>query len=119
MQNRRCHTKLAFCLIVTTVEHKQSLAASETAARPLLKTFSGHLLSVTQTATEIVHNRQVQVFEGSIYDFEVMANCIRETKAVFMVVTANDNIPGCNLSQDSAASVHATDQSATGWAQVP
>lgn len=54
---------------------------------------------------QVVDNKQVQVFEGSIYDVELMADCIRGTKAVFLAVTTNDNIPGCRLSQDSAAAV--------------
>lgn len=50
-------------------------------------------------------NKQVQVFEGSIYDVELMADCVRGTKAVFLVVTTNDNVPGCRLSEDSATVV--------------
>ena len=55
---------------------------------------------------QVVENKQVQVFEGSIYDVELMADCVRgDVKAVFLVVTTNDNIPGCRVSQDSAAAV--------------
>ena len=55
---------------------------------------------------QVVENKQVQVFEGSIYDVELMAECVRgDVKAVFLVVTTNDNIPGCRVSQDSAAAV--------------
>lgn len=54
---------------------------------------------------EVIDNKQVQVFEGSIYDVGLMADCVRNTKAVFLVVTTNDNIPGCRVSQDSAAAV--------------
>jgi putative NADH-flavin reductase len=54
---------------------------------------------------QVVDNKQIQVFEGSIYDVELMADCVRGTKAVFLVVTTNDNIPGCRISQDSAAAV--------------
>lgn len=54
---------------------------------------------------QVVDNKQVRVFEGSIYDVELLADCVRGTKAVFLVVTTNDNIPGCRLSQDSAAAV--------------
>ena len=54
---------------------------------------------------QIVDNKQVQVFEGSIYDVELMVDCVRGTKAVFLVVTTNDNVPGCRLSQDSATTV--------------
>ncbi|MCJ1400486.1 Oxidoreductase AgnL4 [Xylographa trunciseda] len=54
---------------------------------------------------QIVDNKQVQVFEGSIYDAELMVDCVRGTQAVFLVVTTNDNIPGCRVSQDSATTV--------------
>lgn len=54
---------------------------------------------------QVVDNKQVRVFEGSIYDVSLLAECVRGTKAVFLVVTTNDNIPGCRLSQDSAAAV--------------
>ncbi|PCG96057.1 AMP-dependent synthetase/ligase [Penicillium occitanis (nom. inval.)] len=54
---------------------------------------------------EVVDNKNVQVFAGSIYDVELITDCVRGTKAVFLVVTTNDNVPGCRLSQDSAACV--------------
>lgn len=54
---------------------------------------------------QVVDNKQVQIFQGSIHDVELMADCVRDTKAVFLVVTTNDNIPGCRVSQDSAHSV--------------
>lgn len=54
---------------------------------------------------EIVDKKRVKVFAGSIQDVKLVESCIRHTKAVFMTVTTNDNIPGCSLSQDSASSV--------------
>jgi len=54
---------------------------------------------------QTVDNKQVQVFEGSIYDVELMVDCVRGAKAVFLVVTTNDNIPGCRVSLDSATTV--------------
>ncbi|ROT34554.1 putative NAD-dependent epimerase/dehydratase [Sodiomyces alkalinus F11] len=54
---------------------------------------------------ETANNKRVKVFAGSIQDVKLMENCIRGTKAVFMTVTTNDNIPGCSLSQDTASSV--------------
>lgn len=50
-------------------------------------------------------NKRVKIFEGSITDANVIASCIRDCAAVFMVVTTNDNIPGCRLGQDQAHSV--------------
>lgn len=58
-----------------------------------------------QQLPEVVDNKQVQVFEGSILDVALMEDCIRGAKAVFLVVTSNDNIPGCRLSQDLSTAV--------------
>ncbi|RYP41567.1 hypothetical protein DL767_000909 [Monosporascus sp. MG133] len=54
---------------------------------------------------EVIENKQVDVFEGDIHDVKLMADCVRDTRAVFMVVTSNDNIPGCRLSQDLSTTV--------------
>ncbi|KAF2844832.1 putative NAD-dependent epimerase/dehydratase [Plenodomus tracheiphilus IPT5] len=54
---------------------------------------------------EVIDSKDVQVFSGSITDVELMEECVRDTQAVFMVATTNDNIPGCRISQDSAATV--------------
>lgn len=54
---------------------------------------------------QVVDNKQVEIIEGSIYDVDVMVKCVRDTKAVFLTVTTNDNVPGCRVSQDCAATV--------------
>ncbi|KAK4141041.1 uncharacterized protein C8A04DRAFT_31360 [Dichotomopilus funicola] len=54
---------------------------------------------------ETVDNKRVRVFAGSIVDVGLMVSCIRGTRAVFLTATTNDNIPGCRVSQDSAATV--------------
>jgi putative NADH-flavin reductase len=54
---------------------------------------------------QIQDNKKVEVFEGNITDVDVLCSCIEGTKAVFMVVTSNDNIPGCRLGQDMARTV--------------
>lgn len=46
-----------------------------------------------QLVPEIVDNKQVRVFEGSIHDVDLIASSVRGAKAIFMVVTTNDNIP--------------------------
>lgn len=58
-----------------------------------------------QQLPEVVENKQIQVFEGSILDVAIMEECIRGANAVFLVVSSNDNIPGCRLSQDLSATV--------------
>jgi len=54
---------------------------------------------------DLVDNKRVDVFEGSINDVDLIANCIRGCRAVFMTVTTNDNVPGCRVSEDVARSV--------------
>lgn len=54
---------------------------------------------------EVVDNKQVSVFAGSMDDETLMDNCLRGTKAVFLALTSNDNIPGCRLNTDTAITV--------------
>ncbi|KUL89613.1 hypothetical protein ZTR_00425 [Talaromyces verruculosus] len=54
---------------------------------------------------QVVDNKQVEIIEGSIYDVDIMVKCVLDTKAVFLTVTTNDNVPGCRVSQDCAATV--------------
>lgn len=48
---------------------------------------------------------QVNIFEGSIHDTSLLTDCIRGCRAVFLVVSTNDNIPGCRMAQDTAIGV--------------
>ena len=43
----------------------------------------------------------VQIYEGQLDDIDLLTNCIRGTKAVFMTVAAVSNIPGCHSIQRS------------------
>lgn len=54
---------------------------------------------------EVVDNKKVRIFAGSIYDVDLMKECIGDTRAIFLVVTTNDNVPGCRLSLHSATTV--------------
>ena len=47
----------------------------------------------------------VEIFEGSIQDIALLASCIRDCSAVFLVVSTNSNVPGLRVSQDTARSV--------------
>ena len=60
---------------------------------------------LTSIVPEIVDNKRVEVFEGSINDVDLFIRCVRGSRAVFLVITTNDNIPGCHLSQDSVKTV--------------
>lgn len=54
---------------------------------------------------EVVDNKRVTVFEGSVNDTELMDSLLRDTKAVFLAVTTNDNIPGTRLNTDTAVTI--------------
>ncbi|KAJ5655743.1 hypothetical protein N7507_007693 [Penicillium longicatenatum] len=51
---------------------------------------------------------RVKVFTGSIDDVELLTSCLRDCQAVFLVVSTNDNIPGCRVAQDTATAVIAS-----------
>jgi putative NADH-flavin reductase len=73
---------------------------------------------------QINDSKKVKVFEGSITNVDLLASCIKGCKTVFMVVTSNDNIPGCRLGQDQAETVISAlerlkSQSAPGTLQLP
>ncbi len=48
---------------------------------------------------------QMEIFEGSIQDIPLLASCIRDCHAVFLVVSTNNNVPGLRVGQDTAISV--------------
>lgn len=45
-------------------------------------------------APEISEEKTVRVFEGGLNDENVIADCIRGTRAVFLAVAVPDNMPG-------------------------
>ncbi|BCS01650.1 oxidoreductase tpcG [Aspergillus luchuensis] len=48
---------------------------------------------------------KITIFEGSIHDEKLLGTCMYDCHAVFLVVSTNDNIPGCRLGQDTATTV--------------
>ena len=50
----------------------------------------------------IADNDQVQIFEGSLEDAELLSNCLRGTRAAFLAVASTINVPGCTIAQDTA-----------------
>lgn len=71
---------------------------------------------------DIESSGQVRIFEGSLQDVQLLASCVRDCRAIFLVVSTNDNIPGCRLSQDTAIGViHALEslKKQAGEAQMP
>ncbi|RDW62909.1 oxidoreductase tpcG [Aspergillus mulundensis] len=62
-------------------------------------------LKLLRLLPELSEAQNVTVYEGSIIELSLITACIRNTHAVFLAVTSNDNIPGCRLSQDSVQTV--------------
>ncbi|KAK1067298.1 hypothetical protein LTR74_006502 [Friedmanniomyces endolithicus] len=58
-----------------------------------------------KTIPGIESDSRLQVFEGNIDNIDVLTECIRGTKAVFLAVAINDNMPGCTIAMDTARSV--------------
>nr|UYO77181.1 NAD-dependent epimerase/dehydratase protein [Trichoderma calamagrostidis] len=54
---------------------------------------------------EVQNNEQVTVFEGDIKDEKLLASCLRDCRAAFLVASTNDNIPGCRVGQDTATAI--------------
>lgn len=54
---------------------------------------------------QVGNDKRVQVYEGSIYNIDLLVHCIRDTQVIFHVVTTNDNVPGCHVSLDTAKSI--------------
>nr|UIK22906.1 NAD-dependent epimerase [Trichoderma rhododendri] len=54
---------------------------------------------------EVENNKQVRVFEGGLQDEKLLASCLRDCHAVFLVISTNDNVPECRLGQDTAVAV--------------
>jgi putative NADH-flavin reductase len=49
--------------------------------------------------------QNIKVFEGSISDHATLCACLAGTRAVFLTVAVNANIPGCTISIDTAKAV--------------
>jgi nucleoside-diphosphate-sugar epimerase len=54
---------------------------------------------------EVEDNKRVEILEGSIQDQEVLSACLRDCRAAFLVVSTNNNLPGCRLAQETAINV--------------
>lgn len=48
---------------------------------------------------------RLQIFEGSLSDTQLLANCCRGVRAVFLTVAVKGNEPGCRIAQDTAGRV--------------
>ncbi|KAG5980250.1 hypothetical protein E4U55_004230 [Claviceps digitariae] len=54
---------------------------------------------------EIEHNNQVNIYQGSIQDADLLTSCLRGRTAIFMVLSSNVNEPGFRAGQDANAAV--------------
>ena len=50
-------------------------------------------------------NQQMRIFEGGLTDSAILKSCLTGCRAIFIVLSTNDNIPGCRLSRDIASRV--------------
>lgn len=78
----------------------------------LLRTDNARINAYCRNKTKLIQkvpavseSKHVTVYEGSIYDIDLLADCIRDTRAIFHVVTTNDNVPGCHVGLDTAKSI--------------
>ncbi|KAL9094349.1 MAG: hypothetical protein Q9165_003490 [Trypethelium subeluteriae] len=62
-------------------------------------------IKLLRLVPELASSKMAEIFEGSIQDVDLLASCVRDCRTIFMVVSTNDNIPGCRLSQDTAIGV--------------
>lgn len=53
----------------------------------------------------IEQNSQIQVYEGSVSDTDLLAECLSQTHAAFLTVATTKNIPACSIAQDTAFAV--------------
>jgi hypothetical protein len=53
----------------------------------------------------LVDDKRVVIFEGSIYDVGLLAQCIKDTHVVFHVVSTNTNVPNFNIGLDAAKTI--------------
>lgn len=51
---------------------------------------------------EVIDNKHVQIYDGSIHNVQLFADCLRGVQTAFLVVNTNNNVPGCTLAQDTA-----------------
>lgn len=68
---------------------------------------------------DIKDGGRVTIFEGGIQDIELLSSCVRGCRAVFLVLSTNDNIPGCSLAQDTASAVIQALKGAKGQQAMP
>lgn len=54
---------------------------------------------------ELADQPNVKIYEGALSDLEVIKACLANTRAAFLCVAPNANMPGCSLAEDAARAV--------------
>lgn len=54
---------------------------------------------------QLADNKRVDIFQGSIHDVSLLSRCIKDTHAIFHVVSTNTNVPNCQVGLDTARSI--------------
>ncbi|KAJ5512124.1 hypothetical protein N7463_001676 [Penicillium fimorum] len=70
----------------------------------LLQTEDAKVNAYCRSMTKLIQ-KVPTITDNNIYDIDLLAECIRDTRAIFHVVTTNDNIPGCHVGLDTAKSI--------------
>lgn len=48
---------------------------------------------------------RVSIFAGVLEDLDLLASCLKGANAIFLAVAVSDNIPGCQIAQNTASLV--------------
>ena len=70
-----------------------------------IKAYCRNKIKLIQRVPQVDGNKRVRVYEGSVSDIDLLAECVRDTRAIFHVVTTNDNIPGCDIGLETAKNI--------------
>jgi uncharacterized protein YbjT (DUF2867 family) len=60
---------------------------------------------LAKLSPEILDNKRVQIFKGTLEESELLANCLRGTRAVFLAIAQSGNKPGNTIAIDTARQV--------------
>lgn len=70
-----------------------------------IRAFVRSKAKLQKVAPEICSSPNLTIFEGDLTNTNVLRECISGTKAVFMAIATNRNLPGTRVAQDQAEAV--------------
>jgi len=53
----------------------------------------------------VASHPNTSIYEGQLTDIALLASCIRKTRAVFLCIAAQDNVPYCTIAQEQSRAV--------------